>query len=961
MPVARRISKHRFLQLPADPGAVTILFNGRQISARADDTVSSALLAAGVTTLSRSFKYHRRRGLYDNFGLGAESLLEIDGTPNVQADTTPVRQGMRVRTQNAWPSVETDVMAVNDRLVPLLPNGFYYKMFHRPRWAWPLFERVLRGAAGIGRIAVDRSGAQPRYEKRYRFPDVCVVGSGPAGLAAAQAAMEAGRRVLLLESDGALGGHSRHTITNVTGCEQSELNGLPEYQAVAKLGQAVASHDHVEVLTGTTAFGIYEDNLVAAQSGTDLYKIRASTVVLAPGATDRHLVFENNDKPGIMTGRGVERLIALHAVRPARRAVVVTAHAGGYHTARLLHGAGTEVVAIVDARAQPPAEDTRLAGELDIPLHTGQTIHAAHGSRRVTAVTFGSIDGVVAGGRVACDLAVLAVGYKPQLALLSMGLTRPAWDTERDVFRVLDLPGGTHAAGEVNGPASFAALYGEGRAAGQAAAHGESAVPGHRAAADVIAALPPDIEAGGTRHFICKCMDVTRKEARASIAEGFDQVETLKRYSSMGMGPCQGKTCYEAVARLAAVDTGRDAGAAETTTIRFPAVPVSFGVLAGRAPHLVPKRRTAMHDCHVQAGARLLDAGQWKRPHSYGDVQREALAVRQRLGLIDVSTLGKVGISGPDALDFMHFMFPGTFRKLTVGVTRYSIMIGEDGILFEDGTLSHVDPGEYYLSTTTGNQDAIVARLRWWAETMGSRVHLANLGPVLAAVNLAGPRSRELLQGLVDIDVSHDAFPYMQNRRAHIAGVPCRLFRIGFTGELSYEVHFPSEYGETMWQYLLEAGAAFDLQPFGVETQRVLRLEKGHLLPGIDTDALSNPSEAGVGFTVKDDKPDFIGRAFLRLFKARGIENRLVPYQLAPGAPIPDDGVAVLDRGRIVGRVTSSRFSPTLGRGVGLCWVPRSMATSGGSASIRLADGRDIQAEILAHGAYDPEGSRLLS
>ncbi|MGB3492963.1 MAG: 2Fe-2S iron-sulfur cluster-binding protein [Elainellaceae cyanobacterium] len=958
--MAKRISHHPYCALPESRKAVNFFFNGRPISGYDTDTVTSALLAAGVSIISRSFKFHRPRGVYDGHGQGPESLLTIDHVPNVLGDRTLIREGMQVETQNAFPSVESDLMAVNDALIPLLPNIFYYKMFHKPKGMWKWVEPWIRRAAGLGKVDLQGRDTNRRYEKRYRFPDVCVVGGGVAGIAAAKAALEIGKHVLLIDDHPMLGGKSLHSIASVQGCREESLNRLTEQRAIAQLIESLQAYPNLEILTETSVFGVYEDNYIAAQSDTELFKIRADSVVLAPGASDRHLVFENNDKPGIMTARGVDRLIACHGVTPGENAVVVTCHDGGYHTALLLRGAGTYVQAVVDARpkSEPGAFEAKVRA-LGIPVYNNQTIHSAHGFKTVDRIDIGDLSGKSVLRSFSCDLAVMAVGYKPQLNLLSAGRHRPIWDRERQVLRITDLPDTIYAAGEVHGSAAFARLYDEGWNAGLAAAAGKPHPESVRDHADHILALPADIESGGSRHFICKCMDVTRAEVQCSVAEGFDAVETLKRYTSMGMGPCQGKLCYEAVARLAAQDTGLSEAEAVPTTMRPPFMPVSFGILAGRSPHLQPIQRTPMHSCHLDAGAKFLNAGRWKRPDSYTDPQQEAKHVRTTLGIIDISTLGKIEISGPGALDFLHFLLPGKYAKLAVGRTRYSVMVGEDGILFEDGTLSQIEPGVYYLSTTTGNQDAINAMFQWWLTVENFDVQVKNLTAVYAAVNVTGATSRKFLQPLVDIDLSNDAFPYMACRKAHLAGVPVLMFRVGFTGELGYELHFPSEYGESLWKYLLDKGSAYQLKPFGVETQRILRLEKGHLIPGVDTDALSHPYEAGVGFAIKEDKPDFVGKAFLQNFSERGVEQQLVPYELSPGAPIPEDGVATFAQGTIIGRVTSSRLSPTLKRGIGLAWVKIEHAQPGSQFTIRCSNGQDVTATVLDHAAYDPAGERL--
>jgi sarcosine oxidase subunit alpha len=867
---------------------------------------------------------------------------------------------MDVRTQNAWPSVDFDLMAINDKVVPLLPNAFYYKMFHKPKWAWPFIEKRLRATAGLGRIDVSGRDADRRYEKRYRFPDVAVIGGGMAGLSAALAAAASGCQVLLIERFDGLGGRAVHSIAAVKECRDAALNDLPAHEAVRKLIDAAEASPNIELLTGASAFGLYEDNYVAVEKGSDLFKIRARAVIVAGGASDRHVVFENNDIPGIMTGRAVERLIAIHGIAPGRRAVVVTNHDGGYHAATLMAGAAIEVAAVVDAREEAASGEFESAvRDLGIRIVRGKTIHAVRGWKQVRSVTIGALGGG-ATETIDCDLATIAAGFTPQLALLSMGRSRPRWDAKREIFRVPDLPQGLYTAGDVNGAASFGRLHQEGWEVGEAAVRGEPAPESARKPEELIRALPADVGCAGSKRFVCKCMDVTRKEIQASIAEGYDQIETLKRLTSMGMGRCQGKTCYEAGARLAALDIPDAAEDGVPTTMRPPFAPVSLGVLAGRAPHLVPIRRTPMHDCHVQAGASFLAAGLWKRPETYTSTHEEAMAVRHGLGIIDVSTLGKLEISGPDVLDLLHFMLPGRYAKLAIGKVRYHTMIGEDGVVYDDGTIAHVEQGRYFISCTTGNAEAILHNFRWWIMTEGFDVRLKNLSPVLAAVNVTGPMAREYAEELVEIDVSNEAFPYMAFRFAHIEGVRVYLFRIGFTGELAYEIHFPAEYGESMWAVLMERGQRYGIMPFGVETQRVLRLEKGHILPGTDTDALTSPYEAGVDFTIKDGKPDFLGKAFLAQSKARGIRDKLIAYQLKPGDPIPDDGVAILDAGRLIGRVTSSRLSPTLGHGIGLGWVEKHYAEPGTPIEIRLANGESVWGQVLeGHSAYDPRGERL--
>ena len=980
-----RLTEHPSVQVPRDGLSVTLFWNGKPIVARPSDTVASALYAAGVRIFSRSVKYHRPRGLFDNQGLGSETLVTIDHEPNVRADRRRVEEGMWIEAQNAWPSVDFDLMAVNDALLPLLPNGFHYKMFHKPRWARRFFDRLIRRAAGLGTIDTAGHRTETRYEKRYRFPDICIVGAGPAGLAAARAALAHNRRVLLIDDDLQLGGHCAYSPVIVNDCDDRDLCGLSEQMAALRLIDSILGHANLEVLLQTTAVGLYEDNLVVAERGTELFKVRADSVIVATGASDRHLVFADNDRPGVMMARGVERLIGLHGVKPGRRAVVVTCHDRGYETAQMLRGAGTRVAAVVDARVKLPS--IQIVSDLHnarVPIYGGETVHSANAHRTLRSVTTGDLAGLQANRTISCDLLVLAVGFKPTLGLLSMAKGPPRWHDERQIFTVDELPRGVYAAGDVNGYGSFARLYREGWEVGIAASRGQASPVSVREGSEMIMVLPADIESRGEKHFICKCMDITRAEAHRSIAEGLDQVETLKRYSNMEMGPCRGKTCYEAVARLAARDTDQGTGRpaaepgmssaahsspgrpadrtlAEVAAALFqpPCAPISLGVLAGRSRHLAPIRRTAMHDLHVQAGATFFGMGEWQCPHSYGDPQKEVQMVREGLAIIDVSTMGKWEIGGPDALALIESALPGRFGDLAVGVMRHSTICGKDGRLCGDGMISHLTAGRYYISTTTGNHSAMDSLVEWWITDRGLDVHYRNLSSVLASVHVTGQRALEFLQELVDIDLSNQAFSHLSCGQAMIANVPIRLFRTGFTGELGYDIHFPAEYGESLWHYFLERGEPHDLKPFGMEALRILMLEKGHLIPGIDTDGPAAPCAAGVGFPVGDDRAHLVGKAFLGQFEARGLDNNTVPYKLAPGAPIPPDGVVILDSGAIVGRVTCSRMSPTLGHGIGLARVAARLSAPGCHFSIRLPDGRDVEAEVLAGAAYDPDGVRL--
>jgi sarcosine oxidase subunit alpha len=950
---------------PAHP--LTFTFEDRTVAACAGQSIAAALYAAGVRVFSRSFKYHRPRGLFCVAGECPNCLMQVDGRPNVRTCVEPARQGQVVVHQNAWPSLDFDVLRAFDRFDRFLPVGFYYKTFHRPAWLWPVFEHTVRHVAGLGRVDVD---ARPEgaAEVEHLHAEVCVVGGGPAGLAAARSAAEAGAGVLLLERRPVLGGRLLYA-----GDPHGELESLRG---------AVAGHARIQVRATTTAFGLYEGNLLGAFQGDQFLKVRARQIIVCTGGRQRPFVFHNNDLPGVFLGDGVLRLARLDGVPAGRRAVVLTDCDEGAHLAAQLTALGIEVVAVVDRRGRKGVEapkqkrkgkrEKAATGE-KWPTLASSVILAARGDTRLKAVRVAQVKpgGALAPGSehdLACDLLCVASAPLPANELQLQGgmrfrFDRGRWFPERTVPGLL-------AAGLAAGTCEPERQVLEGRLRGAEAAaalgHRSPALDEHRRAwetrrgstlvlpADSILPRSPD---GGHKRFVCLCEDVTEKDLEQAVAEGFDGIETLKRYSTVNMGPCQGKVCGQAAVEVCARATGRDVNAVGTTTSRPPAVPVELAVLAAERRRQ-PVRRTPLHHWHEAAGARWLDAGLWKRPESYGDPADEVRAVRARVGLIDVSTLGKIEVLGPDAVELLERVYLNRWADLRPGRARYGVLCNEDGILFDDGVGARLDAEHFYLTATTGNADAVVQWLELWRDTWRLNATVLNHTGAVAAVNLAGPQSPEVLGRLTSLDVSAEAFPYLAMREGLVAGVPCRLLRIGFVGELGYEIHCPANQAWPLWEALIAAGAEFGLRPFGVEAQRILRLEKGHLIIGQDTDALSNPLEAGLGWLVRFDKPCFHGREPLLRLREMGARSRLVGFHFADPDRVPAEGCQVVEGRRPVGRVTSARYSPTLGRSLGLAWVPASRSAAGQRFTIHWNDG-DHPAVVARLPFYDPDGRRM--
>ncbi len=853
---------------------VTFFFEGEPIEAYAGDTIGSALFAAGRRVFSRSFKYHRPRGLLCCSGHCPNCLMQVDGAPSVRVCTAPVREGTRVRSQNVLGSLDRDLLAVVDKVGgPFTPVGFYYRTMIRPRRAWPYYERFLRRVAGLGTID-KHARRSSRFDTEHRRAEVLVIGGGPSGLDAARAAARDGRRVVLVDEGLALDAQ------------------LPR-------------EDGFETIAPARAIGIYEGGLVPVDAGDVLLRFRAERVVVASGAIEQPLLFPGNDLVGVLLPSAVRRLTRLWSLRPGERAVVITADDRGLAAAEDLRRAGTSVARVVDLRTTQPAQ---------------MAARGSHGRVRSVSVDGDSVD---------CDVLVMSGGSQPAYSLLAQAGARVEYDGTRGIFVPRDLPPHVEAVGS---------------AAGE----------GARGAAAVPAASYRGTESGG-RCFVCICEDVTDKDVKRAIAEGFDSIELAKRYTTVTMGPCQGRLCHLPSIRLYARETRAEEATIGTTTARPPWAPVRLGLLAGRGHE--PAKRTSLHHRHKELGAQMMWTGEWRRPHSYGDVAAEVRAVHEGVGVIDVSTLGKLLVSGPDAVSFLERLYPNRFGDLKPGRIRYAVLGTDAGRIMDDGTIGRLSERDFYVTTTSTGAETVLAWFEWWNAVWGYDVSVDNVTGALAALNVAGPRSRALLARLTELDVSPDGFGYLDAREARVAGVPCLLLRIGFVGELGYELHFPSPYAEYLWDTLLERGADAGIRPFGLEPQRILRLEKAHVIVGQDTDSESNALDANMSWLVKFDKDDFVGKWALEHVRERGPRERLVGFEMANGTVPPEGGQIVVD-GLPAGRVTSARWSDAVGKAIGLAWVPPALADEDSRIEIRV-DGRLEPALVRLRPFFDPDDERL--
>jgi sarcosine oxidase, subunit alpha len=904
-------------------------WNGRTFPAHPGDTIVSALAASGVHVFSRSFKYHRPRGLLTASYLDPGCLVQVGDEPNVRGAHRLVEPGMHVSSQDTWPSLAFDVKAVNEAARRMLPAGFYYKTFMRPGRLWPAYERVLERFAHGGALP-PADGPVGRFDKRHAHPDVIVAGGGPAGMAAAVAAAWAGATVMLVEEEPQLGGHLRWG-------DESDLTALHELRA------SVEATAGIEVLTDAVVLGRYDDNRISVvQRGLPhvderLVKARAAVLVVAPGLIERPYVFAGNDVPGVVLSSAVRRLVNLYAVRPGSRAVVLTANSSGDAAAADLRRVGVDVVHVEDARR-------------------GGDIVRAHGRRRVRRVELGD------GRTVDCDLVVTATGWTAPVSLLTMAGADPAYDPAAARFRPdgSRLPGGVLATGGVVGDGRTEDLVTHGEAVGREAARRAA---GQRPAPvpDLPAEPHPALFRARTHGIVDFSEDVSSKDLFTAVEEGYRSAELAKRYTTATMGPAQGKLETVNTIAVIAEATGRTIEETGTTTWRPPYAPVTLGALAG--PEREPVRRSPMQTWHERHGAVPLLAGAWIRPDHYGDPAAEVTAVRSGVGIIDVTPIGKLDLRGPDVPRLLNLVYVNKWSKLEVGRVRYGVMCSDDGVVIDDGVTGRLGAEHYLMSTTSSGAGAVWEWLELWLQTEHPewQVHVTPVTTAYASINVAGPRSRELLLRLVrDVDLSPEGFPYMHVRTGTVADVPgCVLWRIGFTGELGFEVHVPAGFGLHVWEALVETGADLGVRAFGMEAQRILRLEKGHLIVGQDTDGLTRAGSAALDGLIKLDKPDFVGLPELAWHRDCDHGSRLVALRTEESDVVPAEGSQLMSGGRLCGRVTSSRWSPTLGRVVALAQVDAAYAAPGSELTIRLVDGGALAA-VVADGLaqVDPEGVR---
>jgi sarcosine oxidase, subunit alpha len=990
---------------------LTFTFDGQTYQGFAGDTLASALLANGVKVVARSFKYGRPRGI---IGSGAEepnALVQIDvgarTTPDLKATQVELYDGLVAGRTSGWPSLAFDLKSVGGKFSRFMPAGFYYKTFKWPTKLWPFYEDIIRRAAGYGKSPVEAD--TETYDHQHHHVDLLVVGGGATGLLAALLAGRSGLKVLLVDDQSELGGYLL-SMPNVL------IGGVSASTWSANIINELQSLPNVSILSRTTAFALHDMNMIQAvellqdhlphaarknaQRRERLHRIRASKVVLATGAFERPLVFGNNDLPGIMTASALTTYLNRYGVACGKNAVIMTSNDLAYQGAVDLAVAGIAVT-VVDTREQINPEWAAKTNQLGIKVYVGYGISEAVGSSAVQGVQLvklGSLKNVVTakGPYVPCDVLASSGGLSPTVHLFCHDGGRPQWDDSRLAF-VVSANGrakdGIFCVGAITGVFALQEclanthntlaelLTSLGKTINSSGLVLEtdeiSVTPARR-----IFHVPDGKDGHGAKAFVDFQNDVAVTDIQLAVRENYRSIEHIKRYTALGFGTDQGKLSNVNGFAIAAEALGKTIPEVGTTTYRPAYTPVSFGALAGAhvGDTFEPRRYTAMQTTHEQYGAEFEPVGQWMRPWYFpksgedihAAVNRECLATRNSVGMLDASTLGKIDIRGKDVREFLNRIYANAWSQLAVGKCRYGLMLDEAGMVMDDGVTACISDTHFLMTTTSGGAARVMTWLEKWHQTEWPEleVYMTSVTDHWTTAALVGPKSREVLAKLCnDIDLSKDAFKFMDWRDGTVAGVPARVFRISFSGELAYEVNVDASYGDYIWNELMKAGKEFDITPYGTETMHVLRAEKGFIIVGQDTDGSVTPFDLDMAWAVGMKKPySFLGKRSL----ARSDTSRTDRKQLV--GLLPEDPNVVLKEGAqlinssditppvaMLGHVTSSYHSAFLGRSIAMGFVIDGIKRrdqEGNNIVYAWAEGKAVKVKIVSYVFVDAEGAR---
>ncbi|HRJ69485.1 MAG TPA: sarcosine oxidase subunit alpha family protein [Beijerinckiaceae bacterium] len=978
----------------ADGCPIRFVFDGMPYQGREGDTLASALLANGVHLVGRSYKYHRPRGILT---AGAEepnalvAMMRGPGrmTPNLRATQIEIFDGLEVRSQNAWPSLALDAGAINDIAGKFFSAGFYYKTFMGPKVAgsglWTrVFEPIVRQAAGLG--ARTSEPDPDRYAQFHEHCDVLICGGGPAGIAAALAAGASGKDVVLCDEQAAFGGGLLHET-------RATIDGKPTRQWLAEALAALRAMPNVRLMPRTQAFGYYAQNFIALSErvadhlATDhpvrerLWQVRAKEVVIATGAIERPLVFSGNDRPGVMLAEAARIYLNRYGVKVGTRVVLVTAHDSAYRAALDLKAAGVTIAAIADLRSDPAGELVEAARAAGLPLIADARVAGTKGRLRVSKV--GIAAGVGATRWIGCDCLLMSGGWTPSVHLYSQSRGKVVWHEDRQMF----LPGASvqaeRSAGACKGTFALATVLAEGQQAGAAAAGTSSPSITY-----VVAGDPPQsgghlgrvkaADGASGKAFVDFQNDVKADDIDLAVQEGMRSIEHVKRYTTTGMATDQGKTSNLNALAIAAEKLGKSVPEVGLTTFRQPYTPVSFGAFAGanRGELFDPLRRTPTHAWAEESGAVFEDFGLWKRaryfPRAGEDmhaaVHRECTQARKSAGVFDASTLGKIEVVGPDSAAFLEMLYTNPWAKLEPGRCRYGLMLNEAGFVMDDGVIARLAADRFHVTTTTGGAPRVLHHMEDYLQTEfpDLRVWLTSTTEQWAVIAVQGPKAREIVAPLVEgFDIAHEAMPHMSIREGRVCGIPARVMRVSFTGELGYEINVPADFGRSVWEAVWAEGRKHDAVAYGTEAMHVMRAEKGHIIVGQETDGTVTPDDLCLGWAIGKAKKDFIGkRSLVRPDMVAPGRKQLVGLLTVNPETVLEEGAQITATATpkvgeaAQGHVTSAYDSPALGRSIALALVADGRKRKGQTLHVPMPGGA-IAVTVVDPVFFDPKGDRL--
>ena len=972
-------------------------FDGRRYTGFAGDTLASALIANGVHLVGRSFKYHRPRGFLSAGSDEPNALVGVGSTasrytPNLRATQIELYDGLIAESQNRWPSLSFDVGGVNGLFARFLSAGFYYKTFMWPAGAWKsLYEPMIRKAAGLGKAP--SAPDADRYTQVYAHCDVLIVGAGPAGLAAALAAGQSGSKVILCDEQDQFGG----TLLSE---REAMIDGQTAAEWLTQTLGRLRALPNVTLFSRTTAFGWYPHNFLGlCQRVKDhlgeiddnrhrerMWQVRAKEVVLATGAIERPLVFPDNDRPGVMMAEAARTYLNRYGAVAGSRAVVFTSCDSAYRAAIELKAAGVEVTTIADVRPSPQGVWVDRARAAGIEVRGATLVIGTSGRLQISHV---DLTDQVSGKSetLPCDLLLMSGGFTPSVHLFSQSRGKLVYDDALKVY----VPGTSvereRSVGACRGVFDLGAVLAGGFSGGLDAVKAAGGHPGREekfavsaqpVGQDGVIGRPGKTLKSVGRAWVDFQNDVTVKDIELATREGFRSIEHVKRYTTTGMATDQGKTSNMNALGIVSQTLGLPVDKVGLTTFRPPYTPTTFGAFAGqsRGDLFDPVRKTSIHDWAEEQGAVFEDVSLWKRARYFprrgedmhAAVKRECAATRRSVGIFDATTLGKIEIVGKDAAEFMNRMYTNAWTKLEPGRLRYGVMLREDGFIMDDGVVGRMAPDRFHVTTTTGGAARVLALMEDYLQTEWPDldVWLTSTTEQWAVIAVQGPNARKVLEPLVqDIDISAGVMPHMSVREGHICGIPTRLFRVSFTGELGFEVNVPMGYGRAVWEAIHASGQAFDITPYGTETMHVLRAEKGYIIVGQETDGTVTPDDAGLSWAVGKAKKDFVGkRSLARPAMTRGDRKQLVGLLTVDPNVVLEEGAQIVADPRepipmtMIGHVTSSYWSAALDRSIALALIQNGRARIGTRLTVPLASG-DVTVEVVQPVFYDPEGKRL--